>query len=105
MPPKKDFQWSDDEVELLLNVTYEYKTARAAECTDWESVKSKYADIFDLFKECLPGSEDERIGLEKDFPHTKEEITKQILSCKLKAIRLKYRHAVDSGKKIAMAGL
>ena len=34
MPPKKDFQWTDDEVELLLNVTYEYKTARAAECTD-----------------------------------------------------------------------
>ena len=34
MSPKKDFQWTDDEVELLLNVTYEYKTARAAECTD-----------------------------------------------------------------------
>ena len=35
MPPKKDFQWTDDEVELLLNVTYEYKTARPAECTDF----------------------------------------------------------------------
>ena len=34
MPPKKVFHWTDDEVELLLNVTYEYKTASAAECTD-----------------------------------------------------------------------
>ena len=42
MPPKKDFQWSDDEVELLLNVTYGYKTAKAAKCTDWESVKNRY---------------------------------------------------------------
>ena len=67
MPPKKEFLWTDDEVELLLNITHEYKTAKAAECTDWESVKSKYADILDLFKEHSPGSDDERKQLDKDY--------------------------------------
>ena len=55
MPPKKaaekskkEFVWSDDESELLLSVANDYKTAKAAECVDWESVKSKYNDIFEL---------------------------------------------------------
>ena len=34
----------------------------------------------------------------KDYQHTKEEATKQILPTKLKAIRQKYRQAVDSGR-------
>ena len=48
MPPKKDFQWTDDEAELLLNVTLEYRTSKAAVSVDWESVKSKYNDIWEL---------------------------------------------------------
>ena len=44
MPPKKEFQWSDDEAELLLSVTLDYKVSKAAEGVDWESVKSKYSD-------------------------------------------------------------
>ena len=36
---KNVFQWTDDELELLLNVTYDYKAAKAM---DWESVKNKY---------------------------------------------------------------
>ena len=35
----------------------------------------------------------------KDYPHTKEELAKKILSAKLKAIRDKFREAVDSGWK------
>jgi len=99
MPPKKDFQWSDDEVELLLNVTYDYKTAKAGERTDWESVKNTYADILDLFEEHLPGSDDERMRVDKDYPHTKEEVSKQVITSKLKTIRSKYRQAVDSGRR------
>ena len=100
MPPRarREFVWRDDEAELLLNVTIEYKTSKAAESVDWESVKSKYADIFELFKAQLPGDgrEERNAG---DFPHKPEEITKQIVTSKLKAIRLKYRQAVDSGKR------
>ena len=93
---KKEFVWSDDEVELLLNVANEYKVAKAAESVDWESVKSKYKDIFDLFVAALP---EENTDLYKNFPHKKEEIKLQSLTSKLKAIRLKFRQAVDSGRR------
>ena len=42
---KKEFVWCDDEVELLLNVTADYKATKAAESVDWESVKKKYKDV------------------------------------------------------------
>ena len=32
-----NFVWTDDEVELLLNVVIEYKFKRTAENVDWES--------------------------------------------------------------------
>ena len=38
-------------------------------------------------------------GNEKGFPHKVEELTKTALTTKLKAVRVKYRHAVDSGRK------
>ena len=39
---------SDDEAELLLTVTQEYKVQKSSENVDWESVKSKYEDILAL---------------------------------------------------------
>ena len=45
------FTWTDDEVELLLKVTNEYKIRKTAEGIDWESVKRKYSDILDRFRE------------------------------------------------------
>ena len=59
MPPKKsgkEFQWTDDEAELLLTVTNEYKVSKVAEGVDWESVKSKYSDIMELMQQELPSS-------------------------------------------------
>ena len=44
MPQKKDFQWTDDEAELLLSTCYDYKSAKALDGVEWESVKSKYED-------------------------------------------------------------
>ena len=90
----KEFAWSDYEAELLLNVTNEYKVAKAAESVDWESVKSKYKDIFDHFVAALP---EQNIDICRNFPHKKEEIKLQNVTSKLKAIRLKFRQAVDSG--------
>ena len=37
--------WKDDEVELLLKVTNEYKVSKTAENVDWESVQKKYITI------------------------------------------------------------
>ncbi len=92
---KKEFVWTDDESELLLNVANEYKVVKAAESVDWESIKSKYEDITERFIAGLP---DEPV-FQRDYPHSKDSITKQIVASKLKSIRLKFRHAVDSGRR------
>ena len=93
-----NFVWSDDEVELLLNVVLEYKTARTAENVDWQTCQTKYTDILDLFRAQYPSKENaDKIG--KEFPHEVEELNKTILMNKLKAVRVKFRGAVDSGRK------
>ena len=70
----KEFVWSDDEAELLVNVANEYKIAKAAESVDWESVKSKYKDIFDHFVAALP---EQNIDICRNFPHKIEQIKLQ----------------------------
>ena len=99
MPKKtgKEFIWTDEEAELLLNVAIEYKTKKAAECVDWESVKSKYSDIHKEFLAALPADNGEDSF--NEFPHNKEQITKQVVASKLKAVRVKFRQAVDSGRR------
>jgi hypothetical protein len=93
---KKEFVWSDDEVELLLNVVADYKALKASESVDWESVKTKYKDIFERFLAALPEGNTQVC---ENFPHKKDEIKLQSLTSKLKAIRLKFRQAVDSGRR------
>ena len=88
---KKEFVWTDDEAELLLTVTHDYKIKHLVEGTCWESVRSKYADIVELFKKELPGDDEQRRRLSKDYPHKPEEIKKEILTTKLKAVRMKFR--------------
>lgn len=101
MPPKKapinkEFVWSDDEVQLLLETAADYKAAKEAECVDWESVKTKYKDIFELFIAALL---EDNTNPCKNFPHKKDDMKLQTLTSKLKAIRLKFRQAVDSGRR------
>ncbi|RXN14648.1 tripartite motif-containing 16-like protein [Labeo rohita] len=86
------FKWTDNEVELLLRVTQEYKVAKASENIDWETCQNKYTEILDRLKEQYPADD-------TAYPHSKDDLTKLIITTKLKAIRLKYRHAVDSGKR------
>ena len=61
------------------------KVLKVAEGTDWESIQSKYADILELmlaeYLEILDAVKD----LNKDYLHKKTEITKQVLTTKLKA--------------------
>ena len=63
----KEFVWTDSEAELLLNVSIDYKTSKTAECVDWESIKSKYDDITELYIAALPD-------------HKREQVTKLIVS-------------------------
>ena len=50
-------------------------------------------------QEHLPDSVEEEGGNGKDYPHSKQELTKAIVSTKLKNIRLKFQQAVDSGRR------
>ena len=100
MAKHKHFSWTDDEAELLLNITLEYKMEKSAECIDWESVRSKYTDIRDRIAAHLTrieGGETTEYG--KEYPHRPDEVTKAIVTSKLKGIRSKYRQAVDSGRR------
>ena len=58
-PPKKKmkksneesnntFIWTDEKRQLLLEVILHYKSDKAGQGFDWESVKSKYCDIRDF---------------------------------------------------------
>ena len=68
--------------------------SKAAKNIDWESCQSKYTDILELYREHYPSSQEESSKIEKEYPHKKEEITKVILTSKLKNIRLKFRQAI-----------
>ena len=91
------FVWKDDEVLLLHKVTLDYKTAKTMENIDWESCQTKYSDILDLFNDQYP-SQENASSIGKNYPHKKGELTKSILTSKLKHIRQKFRQAVDSGR-------
>ena len=65
MPPKKktktnegkdkaSFTWTDEEIELLLDVMMHYKSDKEGRGCDWQSVKTKYDDLRDIFIERYP---------------------------------------------------
>ncbi|CAH3029575.1 unnamed protein product, partial [Porites evermanni] len=92
------YKWTDDEVELLLTVTKEYKTKQIAKSIDWESCVDKYGEILEAYSAHYLSPED-AAAIGKDFPRKKDELTKSVLTSKLKAIRSKYRQAVDNGRR------
>ena len=87
---KKDFLWTDYKAELLLNVTHDYKVQQLIEGTCWESVRTKYTNSLLLFRRELPENEEQARQLTKDYLHKAEEVTKEILMTKLKAVRGKF---------------
>ena len=95
------FIWTDDKVDFLWILTNKYKVSKTYQSVDWESVQSKNADILKRFKQHIPSTEDnsESLASGKDSPHKVDDITKSILSTKLKFTRTKFRQSVDSGKR------
>ncbi|KAM4628576.1 uncharacterized protein ACJ7VT_001052 [Polymixia lowei] len=91
---KETFVWTDDEVELLLRVTLDYKSTKLQDHVDWESCHAKYSDIFDAFLAQYPKN-----PTDKDFPHDPNAITKSQVTAKVKNVRGKYRQAVDTGRR------
>jgi hypothetical protein len=75
------FNWSDADVEVLLSAASEFKTDKEFVGIDWESVRNKYEEI---------GKRMAQVGV---------VITKERIAAKIKKIRIKYREAVDCGKR------
>uniref|UniRef100_A0A1X7VSV0 Myb/SANT-like domain-containing protein n=1 Tax=Amphimedon queenslandica TaxID=400682 RepID=A0A1X7VSV0_AMPQE len=97
----KHFKWTDDECELMLSVTRDYKVQQMAVNVDWESMKTKYGDILAMMPTELPVNAPTTRSQPitgKDYPHAKSELTKAITT-KLKAVRQNYCQAVDTGRK------
>lgn len=91
------FMWEDDEVELLLSCVAEYKVEKTLNGVDWESLRSKYQDILKIYVDRVPSPE-ACAESGRSFPHGKE-ISKETITTKLKSIRLKYREAIDDGRR------
>ena len=85
-------------MELLLSSTMDYKTSKEMENIAWESCKSKYQDTHDKFVEHYPTLE-ETNALGKEYPHSRTQMTKAILTSKLNTITQKYRSAVVDGRR------
>ena len=67
------FTWSDEELELLLSVILHYKADKEGRGFDWQSVKTKYDDLRNLFLERYP-----KDGTSAVFPHDAErDFTKE----------------------------
>ena len=76
-----------------MSVTHDYKIQHLVDGTCWESVKSKYADILELFRKELHVYllvKKKRVSLIKNYPHKPEEVTKENVLTKLKAVRKKF---------------
>ena len=67
---RAEFIWTEDEAELLLNVTRNYKVQHLLNGMCWESVRSEYTDILELFKNELQEMEGEASEMFKNYPHT-----------------------------------
>lgn len=76
------FSWTDGEIEACLQSALEFKAVKEFLNVDWETCRTKYEDISKIMEK------------EKDV-----KISKERVAAKLKKIRLKFREAIDRGKK------
>ena len=75
----EEFSWSDDKIQLLLEVTYDYKSTCEFGGTSWESKRRKYENICEQQVECCPPRE--------DLYQNRDELNKDRAGAKLKSIR------------------
>lgn len=93
----KNFTWEEEETELLLEVIKHYKSDKEGEGCDWESIKTKYVEIRDLFVKRYPTGENPIETFPKEDPD--KEFNKERVLAKIKSLRQKYRAALDSGRR------
>ena len=89
------FTWTDQEIELLLETVKAYSSQCSYEGKDWESIKSKYDKINEFFIERYPKESEEEFSKLSVL----DRITKERVAAKVKQLRVKYKNAVDVGKR------
>ena len=98
MSKSKEFVWTDDEIQLLIESAADFEAQQEYAGVCCESIRSKYESIRQLLVDRYPGEgKDEEI--DERYPRKGEnigEITKDRVCSKLKVIRKKYKKAVDS---------
>ena len=78
-----DFNWTNDEIQFLLEVCFDFKVESDYEGMNWESKRTKNGQIKSKFYEQYPEVEDEKLPRSNDL----DSITKKRVSVKLKSIR------------------
>lgn len=68
---------SDCVMLSCYHATHEHKVAKESGNVDWETCQNKYADILERFKEQYPADD-------AAYPHSKDDITKIIITTKIK---------------------
>ena len=86
-----DFSWTDDELQLLLEASLDFKSKCEFQGESWESKRSKYENILDIMLKQYPEDQER-------YPN-KEKLNKDQVAAKLKTIRTGYRKACDNGWK------
>ena len=81
-----DFNWTGDEIQLVLEVCFDFKAESDYEGVNWESKRTKYEQIKPRFCEQYPEVEDEKFPRSNDL----HAITKERVSAKLKSIRTNF---------------
>ena len=82
------FNWNGEEVELLLEVVLHLKSDKTGQSLDWESIKTKYVDIRDIFVERYPKNSTDESYLHQDVV---KHFSKERIIAKVNAPRNKYK--------------
>ena len=86
-----EFSWTDDALQLLLQVAPDHKAKCEFKAENWEKKRQNHEDIFDILMKEYPD--------EKEKYPNKEKISKKRATAKLKSIRSGFEKAIDCGKK------
>ena len=89
----ESFKWTDDEIQLLLEVVKDYQSIQSQKNLDWMKIRSRYDQIAAKMREEYP------VASSEDYPHVREEMTKERVAAKLKKIQAAYKKAVDAKRK------
>ena len=97
MAQKSNVNWTDGEIELLLEITLDYKNEKSAERLEWDGIRNRYDDITERFQKAY----EKKAPNDPNFPHVSDfsMFTKAIVIAKTKRMKQNYKAAKDAKNK------